>query len=58
MMLTVRAGRTTLVQQHICNGPGEVSVRFILPVFLRWLPVGVIVRIETPEHQAAISVQT
>jgi hypothetical protein len=57
MMLTVRAGSVTLVE-HIGSEPGEVAVHYIVPIWLRWLPVGVIVKINTTNHRAVLSVTT
>jgi hypothetical protein len=58
MMLTIRAGSVTLVEQHVGSEPGEISVRYVVPFFLRWLPVGVVVKVNAGNQQMAISATT
>jgi hypothetical protein len=58
MRLLVRAGSVTLVEQHVGSEPGEITVRYVVPFFLRWLPVGVVVKVNVGNQQMAISVVT
>jgi hypothetical protein len=42
--LLVRAGRATLVEQSIPDDTTELHVRFVVPLWLRWAGIGVIVK--------------
>lgn len=45
MRLIIRAGSVTMLEQSVGGEAGEISVRFFVPLLLRWLPVSVDVRI-------------
>lgn len=57
MKLLVRAGSVTVVET-IGSEPGEVQVRFVVPFYVRWLAVGVIVMVNVGERVSTTSVTT